>query len=281
MFTRQHPPVPSRDDRRGRLHATALAVALVTALLAAVPRPAAAQEVLTNESVVAMVKGGLAESIVLAKIRTSPSRFDVRTEALVALKRSGVSDRIIEAMVSAPAAPTAADPAAPAAPPTTVFVSPAAVASAKLKDRDAIYHARGGMFTEMQAQVASIETNHAFFTYKSEIVLSGRKATYRIADRQPVFLSSYQPTEALLVKLKPGDDSNDRNLKMGSGAFMPFGGTTKQGVRTEDRITVTSERDASGLYRITPAAALPPGEYAFVVLSGAAAAGRLFDFGIE
>ena len=69
-------------------------------------------------------------------------------------------------------------------------------------------------------------------------MLGGRKAEYRITDKQPQFYSYYAPTEALLVKLKPGDKKNDRNLKMGSGGYHPYGGSSRaraSGARTASR----------------------------------------------
>jgi hypothetical protein len=143
------------------------------------------------------------------------------------------------------------------------------------------HHLNGAKYQELQPQVIEIETNVAFFSQKSEVVLGGRKAEYRIVDKQPQFYSYFAPTEALLVKLKPGDSKNDRNLKMGSGGYHPFGGSSRQGVRSEDRIAVKSEREANGFYRITPATPLPAGEYAFIVLSGTSAGGRMFDFGVD
>jgi hypothetical protein len=56
-------------------------------------------EILTNESILSMVKAGLDESVILAKITATPARFDTRTEALIELKRAGVSDRVLTAMV--------------------------------------------------------------------------------------------------------------------------------------------------------------------------------------
>src|SRR6185295_7589695 len=85
----------------------------------------------------------------------------------------------------------------------------------------------------------------------------------------------------LLVKLKPGDKKNDRNLKMGSGGYHPYGGSSRMGIRSEDRIAVKSEREANGFYRISPSNPLPSGEYGFIVLSGATAGGRMFDFGVD
>src|SRR3989441_11905417 len=59
----------------------------------------AAQEVLTNDVVMAMKKAGLSDTVILAKIRSSQSKFDVSTRALVDLKQAGLSDQIIEAML--------------------------------------------------------------------------------------------------------------------------------------------------------------------------------------
>src|SRR4029453_570910 len=93
------------------------------------------QETLTNESIVAMLKGGLSEAVVLARIRSGPANFDTSTNSLLALKKAGVSDKVIEAMVSAPksapaaaAAPAPAPAAAPAgAPPAGVPPGPVRV----------------------------------------------------------------------------------------------------------------------------------------------------------
>ena len=72
-----------------------------------------AQEVLTNDSLVALKKAGLSDSIIIAKIKSSQTKFDVSTKGLIGLKNAGMSDQVIEAVVNAGSAPTA--PAAPAA----------------------------------------------------------------------------------------------------------------------------------------------------------------------
>jgi len=258
---------------------TMLVVALVALMALSLPAATSlAQEVLTNDSVVQMIKAGLPESVVIAKIRSTATKFDLRTESLVGLKKNGVSDKVLEAMMT-PGPPAAGTPAAPsvaAAPPA------AAPAAGSLRDRDAIYQVIGDKTVELFPTSANLETNMAFFQTKSEVVLEGRKAKYRIADKQPVFLSTYGPTDAPLVKLKPGDSNDDRNLKISSGAFMPFGGTQRMGVRNEDKIAITTERDPRGFYRVTPAAPLPPGEYGFILASGfGAGVGKIFDFGVD
>jgi hypothetical protein len=245
--------------------------------------PAAAEEVLTNESVIQMTRAGLPDGVIIAKIRSSRTQFDLRTESLISLKGAGVSSPVIEAMVTqgapAPGAAAAPPPAGASRPAAPVAAVPVA---AVVKDREVIYHANGEQLVEMVPTVAELETNFAFFQNKAELVLEGRKAKYRTAERQPVFLSAYPPSEAPLVKLKPGDEHDDRNLKFSSGSFFPFGGTQRQGVRGEDKIDVDSEKDARGLFRIRPRKPLPPGEYGFVLAVGAGGTGgKIYDFGVD
>ena len=83
-----------------------LALVLVLAVSLSLPGAISiAQEVLTNDSVIQMVKGGLPAAVVIAKIKSTPSKFDLRTDSLVSLKKAGVTDEILEAMVSAGAPP--------------------------------------------------------------------------------------------------------------------------------------------------------------------------------
>jgi hypothetical protein len=222
-----------------------------------------------------MVKAGLPEAVVIAKIKSTATKFDLKTDSLVSLKKAGITDKVLEAMVAAGSG-SSSTPSAMPAPPAP------AVAAGALKNQDVIYQLLGGKYVEMFATSANLETNMAFFQSKSEVVLEGRKAQYRTAEKQPVFLSTYSSTDAPLVRLKPGDEHNDRNLKIGSGAFMPFGGTQKMGVRNEDKIAVTIERDARGFYRVTPAAPLAPGEYGFILATGfGAGSGKVYDFGVD
>lgn len=58
-----------------------------------------AQEILTNEGVITMVKGGLSERLVLAKIQATTTHFDLRADTLVSLKAAGIPERILEAML--------------------------------------------------------------------------------------------------------------------------------------------------------------------------------------
>lgn len=55
---------------------------------------------LTNASVVKLIKAGFKEKTVVAIIGSRPAQFDLSTERMIELKRSGVSERVILAMLA-------------------------------------------------------------------------------------------------------------------------------------------------------------------------------------
>lgn len=61
---------------------------------------AGAESLLTNASVIKLVRAGFKDKTVIAIIRTRPSRFDLAPERLIELKRSGVSENVILAMLA-------------------------------------------------------------------------------------------------------------------------------------------------------------------------------------
>lgn len=67
--------------------------------------PVLAADVLTNDAVVAMVKGGLAEDVIIAKIRSSDATYDLSAAGILKLKGDGVSDAILKAMIERSAPP--------------------------------------------------------------------------------------------------------------------------------------------------------------------------------
>jgi hypothetical protein len=93
-----------------RLMAPAAGLAPAAAPVAAPPHAAAAQpaayaapaaEVLTNASVISMTAAGLGDAIIVQKIRTSPTRFDTSTDRLIALRKAGVSEKVMAAVLDA------------------------------------------------------------------------------------------------------------------------------------------------------------------------------------
>jgi outer membrane lipoprotein SlyB len=105
------------------------AAATGTAVVAQANAQVAAMAV-TNFDLVEMTRAGVGDDVIISTIRSRGGRFDLSPGGLIALKQSGVSDRVVMAAQSAgPSASAYVAPAAPAiiAPPPAVYVQPAPV----------------------------------------------------------------------------------------------------------------------------------------------------------
>jgi hypothetical protein len=74
--------------------------------------PVVSQEpprILTNTDIVNMAKSGIGEQIIILTIQKGPTKFDTSPEALIQLKTAGVSDAVLNAMLTV--SPAAAAPA--------------------------------------------------------------------------------------------------------------------------------------------------------------------------
>ncbi len=78
--------------------------------------PTAEKKPMTNADVINMVKAGLTENTIVLDIQLSPTAFDTSPNALIELKNQGVSQGILDVMLTA-GGEKPAPPAAPAVPP--------------------------------------------------------------------------------------------------------------------------------------------------------------------
>jgi len=93
-------PVPTARDQKAPQKA------------AAKPDPQPTEEILSNDSIIQLLKVGLSEDLVIAKIQKSKYSFDTSTSGLIALKQAGVSDRLLHFMMdpTKPPQPTSLPP---------------------------------------------------------------------------------------------------------------------------------------------------------------------------
>jgi len=89
----------TRFSKRGLQSVITALVALAIVHGSALCQSSDAAKPLKNEDVVAMVKASLRESTIIAAIASSPNQFRIDAESLIALKKAGVTDPIIEAIV--------------------------------------------------------------------------------------------------------------------------------------------------------------------------------------
>src|ERR687893_404780 len=80
-----------------------LGLAVLAVFLSSAPAARAqggSEAPLTNAAVVKLVRAGFREKTVIAIIRARPVRFDLAPERLIELKKGGVSERVILAMLA-------------------------------------------------------------------------------------------------------------------------------------------------------------------------------------
>lgn len=113
---------------------------------------AAGQEVLTNDSIVKMVKAGLGEGIVVSMIQNQPGKYSLTTDDLVKLKQEGISEKILAAMVTKGSAASA---------PSTPATSTSGASTDPDVPRDVdigVYYKKGGKWEEMLPEVVNWKT---------------------------------------------------------------------------------------------------------------------------
>lgn len=64
------------------------------------PQQTAADEILTNETLIKLVKAGLRDDVIVAMINSQPGQYSVNPKAVIAMKEAGVSDKVIAAIVN-------------------------------------------------------------------------------------------------------------------------------------------------------------------------------------
>lgn len=104
--------------RLPKFAAALLTMAVMYGLATSASMLAQSAKPLTNADVVKMVKGGLPESVVVSAIQSSPAKYDISPDALIALQKDGVTAKEMDAIIGeskkTPALSVPVDAAAPA-----------------------------------------------------------------------------------------------------------------------------------------------------------------------
>lgn len=273
---------------------------LSCALIFAAP---AAAETLTNANVIELVKAGVGNEAVIAKIKSTDGNYSLTTDDLIALKNAGVSGDAIAAMIAGPAEvqPTAAalsltdiNPMTPH-PSGVYFIDSSGNRLQRIDPTMSNQAKTGGIFgyaltmgiASMSVKVAIAgETARVaaptgvpsfyFFFDASNPATTNLASSWAAGSAQTVT----SPSEFTLIKLVPKDGR--REARVGS---MNIAGA-KTGVMDSDRIAFDYDMVRPGVYKVTPKQLLKPGQYGFIyAIAGAGTAGamsaRIFDFSVS
>ena len=243
-----------------------LLLVTVAALLAPSARAA---EVLTNDSVISMVKAGLGEELVLSKIRSSPAQYDLSTDGIIKLKSAGVTDKIIQAMMAAGSAAPAPAPAPSAAPAPTPAAPPGLPSVVAAVHGQSLFVQAPDRVLEVLPVVAEVVHSMGkhfipfyFGPGDNYHVVRGPKAVVRLPKGKPTFYTKVNPASFLLIRLTY-DANRDFRYVVSTGAT--YRGT----------LPFTFDRLPDDTFALKPSNDLAPAEYAFV------AGESFYDFGVE
>lgn len=281
--------------------------AVVACLLSSVLSGALNAETLTNATIVQLVSVGIGDEAIIAKIQSSQKNFDLSTDGLIALKNSGVPNKVIAAMLGGgtPAAANGGaklsmdspDPSIPHYP--GLYMLDAQGASGKMtrinptisnqaKTGGIIGYALTGGIASMSikaaipgdsAKVQAANASPVFYAFFDEsIPRELQSETSQWASG--IGTTTASPAEVTLVRFM--EKKGRREARVGS---LNIAGA-KTGVMDKDQIAFDSEMISPGVFRVSVKKALEPGEYGFIqALSGGGSNGamtaRVFDFGVE
>lgn len=273
-------------------------------IVALVPAVSAQDETMTNEEVISLSKAGLAPSVIIGKIRSSKSNFDLSTDSLIKLKQAGVSDDIVTAMLEAKSGK-----------PTGGASTGASAAAGDPNDPMSkhgygiyLYEENGGQrkMTQLQPNVSAQNRTGGGFTaavtpfglgkVKTKANLPGRNANLQITSTSPVFYFYLDvasgglntssgipssPNEFTLVRFNQRSDNREVTISKQNS----WGG--KGGLSDEYVVPLKAEDLGNGIFRVTPAVDLKKGEYGFYLLNSgnsnvnAGIGSKFFDFGVN
>jgi hypothetical protein len=261
-----------------------------------------AQQSLTNDSVIKLIKAGLSEDLIVSTINASPGSYDTSPDGLIALKHAGVSDKIVAQIVLKSTAPTAPPPIPPLGPiPSSTEQPVDSPNDPNIAHDPGIYmYAKGpnGMeLTMLESSVYSSGKTGGMFTsaltygiakIKMKAVVQGAHASVHTSDSGVFFYFYFEesgksfggettPNEYTLLRFDVKGNSREAQ----TGSANAFGASV--GTDVNAAAGFTYKKIKPGIYKVTPAGQLTPGEYCFLPAggqAGAAAASRLFAFGI-
>ena len=274
-----------------------LLISLLVCLAASTP--VFAQEgAMTNDEVITLTKAGLSPSIIVGKIRSGKSNFDLSTDSLIKLKQAGVSDDIVAAMLEAKSGRTASAGASTSGDPNDpmakhgygIYLLEEIDGQRKmtqLAPNVSAQNRTGGMFTS--------SLTYGIGKVKIKSNLPGRNAALQIKNTQPVFYfyldvtsgglntSSGVPSttnEFAMIRFNQRSDNREVTI----GKMNAFGG--KGGLSDEYVVQFSAQDMGNGIFKVTPAAPLTKGEYAFYLINSgnsnasSAVGAKFFDFGV-
>ena len=252
-------------------------------------------DTLTNQTVIDLKMAGFNATIIKAKIAASYCSFDVSTNAMISLKKAGIPDDVITAMVS------------------KINTASTSIIDSVQSTAPGIYYCKGQPcdLMELEPSVYSqAKTGSSILTSltygiaktKAKATLSNPHANLQLDEKSPQFYfyfdksttnnfgnnsattywfaSATSPNEFILIKFTTTKKSRD----VVTGSWNSYAGMSS-GIDDSNKISFKYEKISAGVYKVYTEQPLEKGEYCFMYAGGSATYGapmqKVYDFGIK
>ena len=254
-------------------------------------------EVLYNTSVINLYSKGLSSMIIVSKIKTSKSNFDVSIDALIKLKNQKIPDDVVNAMVEASISNSAistADPNNPLSPHESGIYFELNTSHKELMELEPTVCSQGNTNAAAQIFVSSLINS------KNTVTISGSEARFQIDatnSSKPVFYfyfdpgktslnsgtvsfafqNASSPNEFMLIKTKV--KNNSREFVTGKQNLV----SSHSGIDNKSVIDFDMVKLSPGIYKVIPKEELIHGEYCWMYAGHTPKdqGAKVFDFGIK
>lgn len=212
-----------------------------------------------NARIMEMTHKGLGDDVIIARIKASPTRFNLSDDDLAALKKAGVSDAVVAAMIQS----------------TQLTVAKVKIDGNPVELRVIGEQKVGGRLGH--------SITFGIKSVKNKAYLQGQHATV-IASRNPVIEIELPANESInnYIVVLMDDKGDRREMEMGS-----VGGTVgeKVGIRADRIIRASATPMGGRRFKITPVGELKKGEYILYSVGSAdfmhGVYGQGFDFSVQ
>jgi hypothetical protein len=222
-----------------------------------------AQQTLTNESILKLVKADMGDDVIVNMINTQPCAFSLSTDDLIALKTAGVSQKVIGAMV-------VKNTGTPPAMTTSVPQATGPV------HEIGVYYMKAGTWTEMEPEVINFKTGGVLKQMATDGLVKGdvngniKGAHSKTEITTPIEVLIYAPegvaaAEYQVLHLRESGNAREFRTVTG-GVFHKSGGASRDAVEFE------AKKIAPRTYAIT-LSNLKAGEYGLLPPSSGDATG--------
>lgn len=241
-------------------------------------------DVMNNKSVVDMIKAGFSKELIISKIETSQCKFNTNTQALIDLKKQGVPEEVITAILNKGSVNTSSKKLEQE-PQKSNKKAADDIPTVQLDVLNLIHswNKRTNARVPLERTTAQMKTRSKALGYGGVNLVfevPGEKSAIRLKDSLPTFIVNTggpPPEGFVLYKLTV----KKKYRQAVSANYSTIGGMKG----SEGVVSVNIKSIRNGLFELTPASALGKGEYFFALKSASNALttsnAEVYAFGVD